>query len=130
MATATNRYTVKYERDADGWWVVTVKGVRGVRTQARSISQGRTRIREALALFVDDAQTAELVDDVQIGVEQKRALARARRLQRAAEREQAHAADLARKVARTLVRVKKLSVRDAGEVMGISGARVQQLVND
>ena len=130
MATATKRYTVRYERDSDDWWVVTVKGVRGVRTQARSISQGRTRIREALSLFVDDAETAELVDDVQIGTEQKRDLARARRLQRAAEKEQADAAALARKVARVLVRVKKLSVRDAGEVMGTRARAFGELVGD
>lgn len=121
-------YTVLFERDegGDGWWVVTVKGVKGPLTQARSISQGKTRIREALGLFVDDAATAELVVDVRIPAEEKRAIARARQMQRDAERAQRDAAAAARKVARELVA--RMSLRDAAEVMGVSGGRMQQLV--
>lgn len=47
-------YTVRYERDEDGWWVATVKGVKGCHTQGRSIEAARKRIRESLALYVDE----------------------------------------------------------------------------
>lgn len=53
-------YKVVYERGDDGWWAASVLGVRGCRTQGRSLAQARERIREALSLFVKDAQRAGL----------------------------------------------------------------------
>src|SRR6266849_4907722 len=53
-------YTVIYERDEDGWWVASVKEVRGCHTQGRSIQQAEARIRDALSLFVKNAATATL----------------------------------------------------------------------
>ena len=53
-------YRVVFERDESGAWIVTVPSVRGCHTYGRSLHQTRTRIREALALWVDDAETAEL----------------------------------------------------------------------
>jgi predicted RNase H-like HicB family nuclease len=58
------KYTVVYEHEDDGWWTASVREVLGVRTQGRSIAQTRERVREALGLFVDDAATAELVEEV------------------------------------------------------------------
>lgn len=57
-------YTMRCERDESGWWVVEVPEVQGCHTQARSLAEARRRIRDALSLFVDDAETAELVEDV------------------------------------------------------------------
>jgi len=62
-------YTVRFDRDADsGWWVVTVPEIPGCLTQGRSLAEGRRRIREALALFIDEklAATVDLVDDVRL----------------------------------------------------------------
>ena len=44
--------------------MATVKEVRGCHTQGRTIDQARRRIKEALELFVDHADEAELIDDV------------------------------------------------------------------
>jgi hypothetical protein len=52
---AVKSYRVAYERDVSGWWVATVRGVRGCHTQGRTVDEARRRIREALGLFVDDA---------------------------------------------------------------------------
>jgi predicted RNase H-like HicB family nuclease len=60
------RYRVTYERDESGWWVASVRGMRGCHTQGRTVDEGRRRIREALALFVDDARRAAIVDDVKL----------------------------------------------------------------
>ena len=49
-------YVVVYQRDADGCWAASVPSVRGCRTQGRSLSQTRERIREALSLFAKDPQ--------------------------------------------------------------------------
>ena len=58
-------YHVAYERDESGWWVASVREVRGCQTQGRTVDESRRRIRKALELFVDDARTAGFVDDVQ-----------------------------------------------------------------
>ncbi len=55
-------YKVNYERDEAGWWMASVVGVDGCRTQGRTIKQARSRIREALKLFVPDADRAQLHD--------------------------------------------------------------------
>ena len=59
-----SRGIVRYEKDETGSWVATVKEVRGCHTQGRTIDQARRRIKEALELFVDHADEAELIDDV------------------------------------------------------------------
>ena len=61
---AVKSYCVAYERDESGWWVASVRGVRGWHTQGRTVDETRRRIREALELFVDDARKAPIVDDV------------------------------------------------------------------
>jgi predicted RNase H-like HicB family nuclease len=57
---AVKSYRVAYERHDSGWWVATVRGVRGCHTQGRTIDEARRRIREALELFVDNARKAQL----------------------------------------------------------------------
>ncbi len=124
--TTKGSYTVIFEADEEGWWAVSVKEVAGCRTQAKSIRQGRRRIRHALELFVKNARTVALVDKVRISSELQRDIEQARTARKRAEREQEEASALARKVARRLTR--SMSVRDAGEVLGLSHQRVQQLV--
>jgi predicted RNase H-like HicB family nuclease len=63
---AVKSYRVAYERDESGWWVATVRGVRGCHTQGRTVDEARRRIREALELFVDNARRAPIVDDVKL----------------------------------------------------------------
>jgi predicted RNase H-like HicB family nuclease len=123
-------YTVQFTRDVEpGWWVVRVPEVQGCLTQARSIAEGRRRIREALALFIDEAEAeqANLVNDVRLP---PAVLRRVRAV--AAQREKAKkmrekAQDATRAVVNQLTRRAGLSVRDAAEMLGISYQRVQQL---
>ena len=127
-------YTVRYERDREsGWWVAKVKEAPAAITQGRTIAEARRRIREALALALDDdraAAKAHLIDDVRLPADARRALDRARadrrRLEAEAKRAQATTAAAVRKLIKSL----GLSVRDAGELLGISHQRVQQLVHD
>ena len=129
-----NRYTVRYERDRDsGWWVAQVKEAPAAITQGRTIAEARRRIREALALAIDDdraAEKAELVDEVKLPTDARRALERARadrkRLADETKRAQATTAIAVQK----LVRRVGLSVRDAGDLLGISHQRVQQLAQN
>ena len=59
-------YHVAYERDESGWWVASVREVRGCHTQGRTVDEARRRIRKAMELFVDDARSAKLVDNVKL----------------------------------------------------------------
>jgi predicted RNase H-like HicB family nuclease len=122
-------YKVRYERDPSGWWIVTIPEVQGCRTQGRSIAEGRKRIREALALFIDEAAAdrAKLVDDIRLPAAVKRKLREVTALRLRAERLREKAQDVTRVAASQLTRRAGLSVRDAAEMLGISHQRVQQL---
>lgn len=57
-------YRVRFELDETGWYTITVPDVQGCLSQARDVPDGLDRIREALSLFVDDADDAELLAEV------------------------------------------------------------------
>ena len=59
-------YHVTYERDESGWWVASVRELRGCLTQGQTVDEARCRIRKAMELFVDDARSANLVDNVKL----------------------------------------------------------------
>ncbi len=122
-------YRVRYERDEDGWWVASVVKVKGCHTQGKSIVQARRRIRQALALFVGDeiARAAKLVDDVKLPIKLAKVVDSHADVARTTARQNAKLQALRVKTARALTQA-GLSVRDAGEVLGISHQRVQQLV--
>lgn len=127
MAESMKRYTIRYERDGDGWWVATVRGVRGCHTQGRTIEEARRRIREALGLFVDDAGAAELRDDIRLPSPVRAALNRYHAVRARLEREQGAANEATQAAIRALRKGLRLSVRDAAALLGLSYQRVQQL---
>jgi predicted RNase H-like HicB family nuclease len=127
-----SKYTVSYERDKSGWWVAQVKEAPEAITQGRTIAEARRRIREALALALNDdrkAERAKLVDDVKLPPDARRALARAQAARKRLEAETARVQGSTEAAIRQLVKRLGLSVRDAGELLGISHQRVQQLAH-
>ena len=126
-------YTVRYERDETGWWVAQVKEAPAAITQGRTIAEARRRIREALALMLDDDAAAErvkLVDDVRLPAEARRALQEARAARARLASESKKAQESTAKAVRTLLKGMHLSVRDAGDLIGISPQRVHQLAQE
>lgn len=123
------KVTVRYERDESGWWIAEAVEIQGCRTQGRTVAQCRRRIREALALFVDDAvaRKATLVDDVRLGGGVTRVVRRVAAARRKADAVQAKVQRDTRAAVKELTGRLGLSVRDAAEVLGISYQRVQQL---
>lgn len=123
----TGTYTVIYERDERGWWVASVRGVRGCHTQGRTLEQARRRVREALGLFVKDADTADFVAHIRLPKPARRALTRGLTARQRADQERAKAAKALQAAMRALART-GLSRRDTGELLGLSHQRVQQIV--
>jgi predicted RNase H-like HicB family nuclease len=124
----TKTYDVVIERDESGAWIARVCGVRGCHTYGRSLDEVRRRIREALSLWIDDTETAELREEIRLPGDARQAiqLSSAARSRAEQEREDAQRATIA--AAELLVRHLGLGVRDAGELLGLSYQRVQQLV--
>jgi predicted RNase H-like HicB family nuclease len=49
----TKEFNVVIEKDADGYFVATVPGLRGCHTQAKSLDELMERIQEAIALCLE-----------------------------------------------------------------------------
>lgn len=126
-------YTVRYERDETGWWVAQVKEAPAAITQGRTIAEARRRVREALGLALGDdaaAQRVKLKDDVKLPADAQRALRQARAARERLAAESKKAQNTTAKAVRTLLKGMHLSVRDAGELIGISPQRVHQLAHE
>jgi len=122
------KYRVVFERDESGVWLARVPSVRECHTYGRTLDQARRRVREALSLWVDDAQAATLLEDVRLPRRASDAIrvSRQKRAQEEAVRDEARASTV--RAARTLVNDLHLGMRDAAELLGLSHQRVQQLV--
>jgi predicted RNase H-like HicB family nuclease len=122
-------YHVDYRRDGR-FWIATVRGVRGCHTQGRTLEAAKRRIRQALALHVDNAKTATLTETIHLppGVQrQLAALRTTRAVALAADRRAAAAAD---RLIRVLSgRSLRLSMRDIAALLNLSHQRVHQLAN-
>ncbi len=127
MAESLNRYAIRYERDEDGWWVASVPSIKGCHTQGRSIAQARERIREALGLFVRNAKRAEFDEEFRLPAELRRVVARTAAARAKAKRQGELATVLVKDAARMLAK-QGVSVRDAGQLLGLSHQRINQLL--
>lgn len=128
---AVKTYRIAYERDESGWWVASVRGVRGCHTQGRTVEEARRRVIKAMELFVDDARTASIVDDVKLPSGAAQAVRAYASLRRKAEQEDRRAALAARRAVRILRSGRlKMSARDAARLLGLSHQRVHQLTQD
>lgn len=125
---ARSKYVVTYERDEDGYWFASVRDVQGCHTQGRTIEQARERIREAIQVWFDlpKPYTGELADDVQLPAHVQALLQKVRTAKAQADTANAALSESSRRAVRTLVEF-GVSLRDAGELLGLSRQRAQQL---
>jgi DNA-directed RNA polymerase specialized sigma subunit len=120
-------YTAVYSREPDGAWIVYIRGHRHeIHTFARSLRTARENIRDALSLWYDDADSATILDRVELEPALEEELAEAEELARL------HS-DVSRKLAakrRRAVRVLQksgLGTRDIAELLELSQQRVSQI---
>ncbi len=130
---AGKRLTVVFELGEQSGWVASVKEVPGCHTQGRSVRHARTRIREALSLWIGDrsAGVAEFEEHFPLPPNVRRMLRRLAELEAQLDglREvESTVAALRRRAVCCLVGEEGFSYRDAAEVLGISHSRVEQLL--
>jgi len=121
------RYAAIFERDDSGSWLARIPSIRGCHTYGRTLKQARTRLREALGLWIERPEQAVIEEDVHLPADLRVAIQRSRRTRERAEWEQENAQEQTRAAAVALVD-EGVSLRDAGELLGLSHQRVQQLV--
>ena len=122
-------YQVEITRDESGAWIATVPDVPGAHTYGRSLRQARTRIREALSLWVDDADDAELDYKIHLPAAARDVVRRASAARSEAARASDRATASTEEAATMLARDFGFSLRDAGELLGLSHQRMQQILS-
>jgi predicted RNase H-like HicB family nuclease len=121
-------YTVVLRRDETGAWIADVPSVPGCHTYGRSIHEAMSRAREALTLWVADADDADLVPDIRIAPALRTAARAGVRARTKAEVAQAAARQAIEDAARRLTAA-GLSRRDVATLLGVSHQRIQQLLD-
>jgi predicted RNase H-like HicB family nuclease len=121
-------YQVRIQRDESGAWIARVLDVPGCHTYGRTLRQARTRIREALSLWVTDADTAELDFDVRLSAALRSRVRSAAAVRAKAARAHEEAQEGLASAAKELTGTFGLSLRDTADLIGLSHQRVQQLV--
>jgi predicted RNase H-like HicB family nuclease len=121
------RYPAIFERDESGSWLARIPAIRGCHTYGRTLEQARTRLREAIGLWIDRPEDAVIEEVIRLPADLRAAIQRSRRTRERAEREHENAQEQTRAAAEALVD-EGVSLRDAGELLGLSHQRVQQLV--
>lgn len=120
-------YTAVYSREADGTWIVYIRGHRHeIHSFARSLRKARENIREALSLWYEDAGSATIVDRVTLEQDLRDELTETEEL-----------ADLHSEVSRKLAARRRRTVqvlqesgmgtRDIAELLNLSQQRVSQI---
>ena len=123
------RYRAVFKRDETGTWIASVPDLPGCHTYGRTLAQARRRLREALSVWVDDADDAELEEEIRLPKRVLAAVDRSVEARRSAAHQRDRANELTARAARTLVDDLELGLRDAADLLGLSHQRVQQLVH-
>jgi DNA-directed RNA polymerase specialized sigma subunit len=120
-------YTAVYSREPDGAWIVYVRGHRHeIHTFARSLRRARENIRDALSLWYDDADTATIVDRIELAPALKEELATTEELARLHSEMSRELAARRRRAVRALQK-SGMGTRDIAELMELSQQRVSQI---
>jgi predicted RNase H-like HicB family nuclease len=121
------KYKITYDRDDSGAWIAQVRGVPEAHSYGRTIEQARERVREALSLWRTNAASADFVDEVHLPPKARQLVMAFVQARERADTEQRAAQKSAQAAAAALTDRWNYSLRDAGELLGVSRQRVQQI---
>jgi predicted RNase H-like HicB family nuclease len=116
------KYTARCVRSGT-WWAITVPEIKGVFSQARRLDQVEAMAREAVALMLDVAPDSF---EIEVKPEVPSEVTVARQARTALRQAELSAEEATRSAAEALLR-QGYTVRDAGELLGISPQRVSQI---
>jgi len=109
------------------WWAIRVPGVSGVYSQARRLDRVEHMARDAIALMLEVPEDSfRVVVKPELGPELGGVVDRARKARVRAERAQHEAAE-ANTAAVTSLLALGLTMREAGQILGLSHQRVAQI---
>lgn len=128
MAKRMKKYNVSYERDDTGWWVATVRELSGCHTQGRTIDQARSRIREAMGLFIQKPRIENIVDHIVLPGKFQSTINHLNEARKQAKIASDKLQQSSATAAVVLTQNLGVSMRDAAELLGISHQRIHQLV--
>jgi predicted RNase H-like HicB family nuclease len=125
-------YRACFDLDEDGYWsvVANLGGGKSAISDGQTLPKARRRIRQSIALLLDvDERSFDVHEEINLP---SKVMARLRRYQGAREKlehDAKEAAEAARAAAEGLSAL-GVSRRDAGDLLGLSGARIQQVLNE
>lgn len=121
-----SEHKVVYRRRTKGEWVASVEGVRRCRGRGRTLRQARQQLRIALARVVEDPYQMDFVEDVRLPPPARRLILRHWAARRRLEKEQGRADQAARAALQALLGL-AISVKDAGDLLGLPPLKIQKL---
>jgi predicted RNase H-like HicB family nuclease len=130
--TKRKTYTARFElATAGGKWVVVANVGRHLRaiSDGQTLPKARKRIRQAIALLLDveDEHSFDIEEQVQLPPTAMARIGRHRGARDGLRKQEAEASRAARAAARALTAL-GISRRDTGDLLGLTGARIQQVL--
>ncbi len=121
-------YTARCQR-SQGWWAIRVPEVRGAFSQARRLGDVEPMVRDVVALALEaPADSFDIRMEVTLPEPSQHTLERAIELRREAQLAAASAARATVEAVRSMVERDGLTIREAGQLLGLSHQRVAQLM--
>jgi predicted RNase H-like HicB family nuclease len=121
-----SEHKVVYRRSTKGEWVASVEGVRRCRGRGRTLRQARQQLRIALARVVADPYQMDFVEDVRLPPPARKLILQHWAARRRLDKEQGRADAAARAALHALLGL-DVSVKDAGDLLGLPPLKLQKL---
>ena len=125
-------YTAHFELDENGYWSVVTEVAPGKSaiSEGQTLPKARRRIRQSITLLLDvDESSFDICENVNLPHRAMTSLRRYQGAQQKLRQDTEEAAHAARAAAQVLAKL-GISRRDAGDLLGLSGARIQQVLNE
>ena len=121
-----SEHKVVYRRTSKSEWVASVEGVRRCRGRGRTLRQARQQLRIALARVVADPYQMDFVEDVRLPPPARKLILQHWAARRRLDKEQGRADAAARAALHALLGL-DVSVKDAGDLLGLPPLKLQKL---